>query len=336
MPKSEASAASSHSSGVLHGGCDHDHADGHGHSHGGEHHGHSHSHGHSHGGGHGHSHGHGGCNHDHGEEEEEESHDHHGHSHGGHGHSHGHGGHGHSHGGHGECNHDHDEEEEEEEEEEEDYSEEVDEEEQILDEAASLFTQALSLDGESIEAILGLAYIAGLRNENTESQELLNRAERISPGDERTKALKEALAEKIERQTRHELQKQENANEGDDLEGVLPVGPDVPDMPFIIEKGSVTKKFIVTLRSIFDRFDLNKDNSLSVKELQAYSQFVSNQTLDKNTINFLMKTYDSDKKGLTFTGFVELYVNQTMTEPEETIKDLQTLGYNARLERMAL
>ncbi|GAM19590.1 hypothetical protein SAMD00019534_027650, partial [Acytostelium subglobosum LB1] len=237
------------------------------------------------------------------------------------------------------CNHDDDDKIEhsslqKEDEDEEEGLEAADDEDQIIDEAKSLFNQALSIDQGCIDALIGLSFIAGLDNDDKHSEDLLNRAEALAPGDQRIHALRDALKEKIERAERLQRQseEQESGNGGDDLEGVLEVG-NVKDVPFLFHKGSATKKFIVTLRQIFDRFDANKDNSLSLKELQAYSMAVNGQQLDKQTVQFLLHTYNSDKRGLTFTGFVELYINQTIEDPSETFKDLSTLGFDATLSK---
>eukprot|EP01133_Synstelium_polycarpum_P003992 gene3992-4622_t len=232
----------------------------------------------------------------------------------------------------------------------------------LIEQATKLFQQAMIADAASIEAHIGLSYIAGLMGDTTASGEYLDKAEKFAPADERIKTLREALLVKIENDRQHvhgpncshshdshshhhhhhpshdhDHVHNENCNheDQDDLEGVLPVGKDI-DVPMIIEKGSVTKKFIMVLRDIFDRFDANKDNSLNNREMQAYSRAVNGQELDDMTMDFLLGTYHSDEHGLTFTGFVELYVNQTMDDPEETFKDLRTLGYNTNLQNLAL
>ncbi|EGC37878.1 hypothetical protein DICPUDRAFT_149515 [Dictyostelium purpureum] len=197
-----------------------------------------------------------------------------------------------------------------------------------IEQITALFTKAIEIDITCLDAYLGLAYIKGIVKDYETAQQLLIKAQAIDPEDERVSLMKQTL----EQDLLNDKQDKEDVDSMQDDECVLDTGKSSLNVPLIVINGKVTKKFIVILREIFDRFDLNKDNCLNKREMQLYSKAVNGQEMDPHSLQSILSHYDSNRtKGLTFTGFVELYVNQTIEDPSETIKDLNTLGYNKNL-----
>ncbi|KAK5583418.1 hypothetical protein RB653_005011 [Dictyostelium firmibasis] len=190
---------------------------------------------------------------------------------------------------------------------------------------SDLFGKAIEMDSECLEAYLGLAYVKGMQRDYQSVLELLEKAKNIDPTDERVNIMKQTLEQ--------DILTQDEVDSVPDFEPVMDIGNPSVNVPFIIINGGVTKKFIAVLREIFDRFDGNKDNCLNKKEMQLYSKAVNGQEMDLQSLQAIMGAYDSHpRNGLTFTGFVELYVNQTIEDSSETLNDLKTLGYDSELK----
>ncbi|KAN0027824.1 hypothetical protein ACTFIV_009648 [Dictyostelium citrinum] len=196
---------------------------------------------------------------------------------------------------------------------------------EIIDKVTELFTKAMEMDSECLDAYLGLAYVKGMQRNYESASELLEKANKIDPSDERVNIMKQTLEQ--------EILTQDEVDSVPDFEAVMDIGNPKINIPFIIINGGVTKKFITVLREIFDRFDGNKDNCLNKREMQSYSKAVNGQEMDLQSLQTILGGYDSHpRNGLTFTGFVELYVNQTIEDSSETLKDLKTLGYDSELK----
>ncbi|KYQ90521.1 hypothetical protein DLAC_09146 [Tieghemostelium lacteum] len=200
-----------------------------------------------------------------------------------------------------------------------------------------LFNKAIILNPESVEAYLGLAYVMGMTHEYDKSEHYISLAEKCSqPNDERVKLMKEELTNmKLDKLSELKLEeerskqpKDENKKDNDEFEGILDTGSDL-HIPYLIHNGSVTKKFIGCINEIFQRF--SKNDSMGSQELQAYSKVVNGVEMDKSTLSLFFKTYHTEKRRITFRGFIELYVNQTLEDASETWKDLKTLGYSPEL-----
>ncbi|KAM9992288.1 hypothetical protein ACTFIY_009730 [Dictyostelium cf. discoideum] len=198
-------------------------------------------------------------------------------------------------------------------------------EDEIIEKVTELFSKAIEMDSECIDAYLGLAYVKGMQRNYESVSELLEKANKIDPSDERVNIMKQTLEQ--------ESLTQDEVDSVPDFEPVMDIGIPNLNIPFIIINGGVTKKFITVLREIFDRFDRNKDNCLNKAEMKLYSKAVNGQELDLQSLQSMLDGYDSHpRNGLTFTGFVELYVNQTIEDSSETLKDLKTLGYDSELK----
>ncbi|KAM9956982.1 hypothetical protein ACTFIR_003719 [Dictyostelium discoideum] len=196
---------------------------------------------------------------------------------------------------------------------------------EIIEKVTELFSKAIEMDSECIDAYLGLAYVKGMQRNYESVSELLEKANKIDPSDERVNIMKQTLEQ--------ESLTQDEVDSVPDFEPIMDIGVPNLNIPFIIINGGVTKKFITVLREIFDRFDRNKDNCLNKAEMKLYSKAVNGQELDLQSLQSMLDGYDSHpRNGLTFTGFVELYVNQTIEDSSETLKDLKTLGYDSELK----
>ncbi|KAN0029399.1 hypothetical protein ACTA71_007526 [Dictyostelium dimigraforme] len=195
----------------------------------------------------------------------------------------------------------------------------------VVEKVEELFSKAIEMDSECIDGYLGLAYVKGMQRNYESVAELLEKANKIDPSDERVNIMKQTLEQ--------EILTQDEVDSVPDFEAVMDIGNPKINIPFIIINGGVTKKFIAVLREIFDRFDGNKDNCLNKREMQSYSKAVNGQEMDLQSLQTILGGYDSHpRNGLTFTGFVELYINQTIEDSTETLNDLKTLGYDSELK----
>lgn len=99
------------------------------------------------------------------------------------------------------------------------------------------------------------------------------------------------------------------------------------------ETGDLTDAFTKVLTSIFNLFDTDQDNHLSLSELQAFAQATNGQLLSANDLQE-MKHFETDAMGLTLGGFLDFYHTQTCGDEEETIGDLKKHGYGRDLTKM--
>ncbi|GAM17385.1 hypothetical protein SAMD00019534_005600, partial [Acytostelium subglobosum LB1] len=87
------------------------------------------------------------------------------------------------------------------------------------------------------------------------------------------------------------------------------------------------------LREIFGRYDSNKDGALSLAELNQFAVKCNGKPFDKDSIDAIQEAFSCNDKGeLTITGFLEMYCMQSMSEPEETWRDITAHGYNSNVE----
>ncbi|KYQ92736.1 hypothetical protein DLAC_11666 [Tieghemostelium lacteum] len=90
------------------------------------------------------------------------------------------------------------------------------------------------------------------------------------------------------------------------------------------------------LKEIFALYDLDGDGCLSDKELDAFATGCNGQPFDKNSIRDLKDNFDiNDKEYLTVRGFMEMYYMQSVSDPQETWKDIEKHGYNRKFEKVS-
>jgi hypothetical protein len=102
----------------------------------------------------------------------------------------------------------------------------------------------------------------------------------------------------------------------------------------LVEKnGELCPKFKVVLREVFQRFDVDRDEALSLKELEAFAAVTSSGDINRDELRQLGNYFDVNAKGdLTLKGFEQMYLMQTNHQPADTWRDLKLLGYPESLE----
>ena len=99
------------------------------------------------------------------------------------------------------------------------------------------------------------------------------------------------------------------------------------------ESGDLIPQCEAALKEIFDRFDEDKDGSLSNEEIDNFAKACNGGNTLSATEKEELKNFDHTAEGnITLTGFLQMYSLQTMAAEEETWKDLKTLGYNDELQ----
>jgi len=90
------------------------------------------------------------------------------------------------------------------------------------------------------------------------------------------------------------------------------------------------------LEQTFLRFDVDRDGALNVAELQAFSRACNGgECFEEDEINQMRTFFEVDtNRNLTQTGFLQMYHTQTVARPSETWKDLRTLGFDEKLQRV--
>jgi len=83
------------------------------------------------------------------------------------------------------------------------------------------------------------------------------------------------------------------------------------------------------LQQVFTQFDADRDGLLSMAELQAYSRAVNKgQELAADEIEQVHDYFETQDGMLTQGGFLQMYYMQTDSRPEDTLQDLERLGYS--------
>mmetsp|Transcript_27297 Transcript_27297/g.52926 ORF Transcript_27297/g.52926 Transcript_27297/m.52926 type:complete len:259 (+) Transcript_27297:223-999(+) len=96
-----------------------------------------------------------------------------------------------------------------------------------------------------------------------------------------------------------------------------------------IENGIIglTTKFDRALDGIFDAYDIDGDEILSLSEMSAMYVKCNQEPMPQDFWDDLMEFADHTNSGLTRKGFREYMTLQATTDAEETIRDLQALGF---------
>ncbi|KAG0179943.1 hypothetical protein DFQ29_001451 [Apophysomyces sp. BC1021] len=85
-------------------------------------------------------------------------------------------------------------------------------------------------------------------------------------------------------------------------------------------------KVELILREVFDRFDKDKDGAWKTEELQDFAEATNGRAE-------IVESFDvNDKDQLTYKGFYQMYHMQTLSDPEETLKDFKKHGYDNNLD----
>ncbi|CEG72953.1 hypothetical protein CU097_005196 [Rhizopus azygosporus] len=102
------------------------------------------------------------------------------------------------------------------------------------------------------------------------------------------------------------------------------------------DTGELTPKTEKILRAIFDNFDKDKDGKWNLKEIQDFATATNGRPFEDSVIDEIIESFEvDDNNNLLFSGFYQMYYMQTVSEPEETLKDFQKHGYDDNLELVA-
>ena len=89
------------------------------------------------------------------------------------------------------------------------------------------------------------------------------------------------------------------------------------------------------LKEIFSRYDKDGDGALNEEELDNFAKGCNGTTtgFSDTEKEEIKDNFEIDNNNnLTLDGFMQMYSLQTLSEPSETWKDLETHGYNRYLE----
>eukprot|EP00658_Telonema_sp_P-2_P027048 TRINITY_DN20974_c0_g1_i1.p1 TRINITY_DN20974_c0_g1~~TRINITY_DN20974_c0_g1_i1.p1 ORF type:complete len:204 (+),score=35.56 TRINITY_DN20974_c0_g1_i1:106-717(+) len=104
----------------------------------------------------------------------------------------------------------------------------------------------------------------------------------------------------------------------------------------LTEGGGMSSRFRAVLAMMFERFDLDGDGHLNESELLRYSGSVNRdgRVFDSSEMDQIRSCFEwsPEHNGLTLNGWMDMYFNQTSSDPDETWADLEQLGYNRQLE----
>ena len=104
---------------------------------------------------------------------------------------------------------------------------------------------------------------------------------------------------------------------------------------FFDDLGDVSEKFKQILQELFKRFDVDEDGVLSESELKEFSKACGSDPFSEEEITEIKENFDwSDQGegGMLPTGFEMMYAMQSGSRPEETWKDMKTLGVAENLQ----
>ncbi|KAJ3115518.1 hypothetical protein HK100_001314 [Physocladia obscura] len=87
------------------------------------------------------------------------------------------------------------------------------------------------------------------------------------------------------------------------------------------------------LLEIFARFDDDNDKALNRNELERFAIATNGEKFEESAIDELKKSFHCDQNGnLTRDGFLEMYQLQTLSDPNETWRDLIKHGYSINVQ----
>lgn len=179
-----------------------------------------------------------------------------------------------------------------------------------LNSALDRFEAALKLTTNHMEALLGKAYVQGELGHSEEATQTLLQALAVDNKDIRVHTMLSEMGEFVDDALDVELIEK-----------------------FMDQTGTPTGPFKAALVDIFSRFaveDGSGKKALTKAAMNKFHDEVNGGPLSSDAINFLFSgDWELNNKGsMTLDGFISFYLNQTVTDPLETISDLRKLGYN--------
>ncbi|KAJ3401597.1 hypothetical protein CcCBS67573_g06407 [Chytriomyces confervae] len=99
--------------------------------------------------------------------------------------------------------------------------------------------------------------------------------------------------------------------------------------PLLTADDALRANVATALLEIFARFDDDNDGALNRLELERFAVATNGEKFEEAAIDELKKSFNCNADGnLTRTGFLEMYQLQTLSDPNETWKDLIKHGYS--------
>ncbi|EFA79529.1 hypothetical protein PPL_07580 [Heterostelium album PN500] len=86
------------------------------------------------------------------------------------------------------------------------------------------------------------------------------------------------------------------------------------------------------LREIFSRYDADNDGMLTIDELNKFAIKCNGKPFDQDSIDSILEAFECEQGKLTIRGFLEMYYMQSISEPEETWRDIMAHNYNTKLD----
>ncbi|CAO3667990.1 unnamed protein product [Rhizopus stolonifer] len=87
------------------------------------------------------------------------------------------------------------------------------------------------------------------------------------------------------------------------------------------------------LKAIFDNFDTDKDGKWNLREIRNFATATNGRPFEDSVIEEIIESFEVDEENrLLYSGFYQMYYMQTLSEPEETLKDFKKHGYDDNLE----
>jgi hypothetical protein len=121
---------------------------------------------------------------------------------------------------------------------------------------------------------------------------------------------------KLVHELKEEIQTLLNQLEGNDNEAAL------------LEGKELSTKLRNVLAEIFTSFDLDRDQHLSLSELDAFIYKTNGQHAPTSFLKQFIQHYGMNRGRLTLDGFLSFYLEQTLNDPMETRKDLDKHGFD--------
>lgn len=96
--------------------------------------------------------------------------------------------------------------------------------------------------------------------------------------------------------------------------------------------GELITQVSEALEEIFSRYDKDHDGAITMEEFQQFATVSNGAPIPDSEINDLKDHFGLDDNGnLTLQGFLDFYQIQSISDEEETWKDLQSHGYDRHL-----
>ncbi|KAJ3041588.1 hypothetical protein HDV00_009065 [Rhizophlyctis rosea] len=117
--------------------------------------------------------------------------------------------------------------------------------------------------------------------------------------------------------------------------------------PLLDDNDQFTPKAQKALLEIFTKYDKDTDGLLNKEELDAFATDSNGEPVaypsypnpsfrvfDQDSLDDLFANFDNEDGKLTKDGFLDMFHLQTLSDEDETYKDLENHGYGPDLEKL--